>query len=387
MYNFNKQQNDSDIFCYGKKNGVNDENRYFKVDNTKINEYAINLSDRTNFDNFMNNEDFFHISRQTLSSRNHFSALDCENEAKKHFANFFIVNDLKKNASNEVTYKCIVPKNDIVYRPTQQENIGKDVFKHLTAPVKSFIDNIFSKTTTDSNTSTQLVTRKDDINLASNTNCIKYNPVTSSQDANYNNINSRLNGFGRNKDNYVIYQTKVTRNPQTFNATGLNNTLKEYSTFKNTTLAGYDNNLHSNINTMRTHLSTFKNRVQTAANYQTGTTSDFTGIANAMLLICQDFFYLGNNNNSLESKLYELQTDLSFVSELHTNYLNFISFYEEQIDFEKVKYKKLKTSNNGNNAKLHDSNYIKYLKLTEIITLFFLVALVIFLSVKKSKIK
>jgi hypothetical protein len=138
---------------------------------------------------------------------------------------------------------------------------------------------------------------------------------------------------------------------------------------------------------MRTHLSTFKNRVQTAANYQTGTTSDFTGIANAMLLICQDFFYLGNNNNSLESKLYELQTDLSFVSELHTNYLNFISFYEEQIDFEKVKYKKLKTSNNGNNAKLHDSNYIKYLKLTEIITLFFLVALVIFLSVKKSKIK
>ena len=66
MYNFNKQQNDSDIFCYGKKNGVNDENRYFKVDNTKINEYAINLSDRTNFDNYMNNEDFFHIKTNII---------------------------------------------------------------------------------------------------------------------------------------------------------------------------------------------------------------------------------------------------------------------------------------------------------------------------------
>ena len=51
--------------------------------------------------------------------------------------------------------------------------------------------------------------------------------------------------------------------------------------------------------------------------------SDFTGIANAMLLICQDYFSSYLADNSLESKLNELQTDLSFVSELHTNYLNF----------------------------------------------------------------
>ena len=63
----------------------------------------------------------------------------------------------------------------------------------------------------------------------------------------------------------LYIKQKVTRNPQIFNATGLNNTLEQYSTFKNTTLTGYDNNLQSNINTMRNHLSTFKNRVQTSS--------------------------------------------------------------------------------------------------------------------------
>ena len=392
-YNYDKDS-DNSIKCYGKKN-ESEQNNYFKIDDTKINEHSINLFKENEFRDFIKNPNYFNHTTKTLSNANYYSAKDCQDEALKHLSKFFLVNDIKKDqGSNKVTYQCIIPKNDIVYKPTQQQNIGKDIFKHFVGPTTSFIDNVFSKNNKNLG-GDEIVNNKNQISSATK-KCIEYKdtdfnksnfPENKRKEA--DSFNKRLNRFGIDKDHFVLYQTDIAK---TYKNYSLKNTYDKYLDFSDNNLATLDANKNAKLNEIRLLLKTYKSDFINAnsnntAIPQVATNKNIVGIADKIKELYNLYFKDEGEKKSLATTLNDITSDISYVSNLHSNYLDFINYYEKEIVNQQRIYKNLKTSKNGNNAKLHDSNYIKKLNLTEIILLFFISALVVFMSVKKNKIK
>ena len=89
------------------------------------------------------------------------------------------------------------------------------------------------------------------------------------------------------------------------------------------------------------------------------------------------------NKDSLVGYYRSIQDDTDLLNIANKNYLNFIDALENEIKKEKKIFNKLKLTKNGNNAKLHDTNLLKQIKLIEIIFLIILPIIVLFFVIKK----
>ena len=351
---------------------------------SEINEKQENIfGDDKTFDKFIANNDNFHISQFTLNSTNH-CVKDCEKEAKKHYSNFFLVNNLQYNTTDDnFNYTCTIPKNDIIYRPIQKETTDRsNIFTYLISPVNDFITNVFSnqisKTVT-KNTETQLKNYLQRDERISDNQCTIYAPSDPSIET-----NNDLNAFG-SKNRYVIYKTKLIDTKD--NQLQIKRRLTEYNDFNNKlteSTTGTIDNIFSNflktVHENKEEIAVIRNT--NPPDIQTAIQTQVDKIERATEGMWEKIFD-DTNKDSLVGYYRSIQDDTDLLNIANKNYLNFIDALENEIKKEKKIFNKLKLTKNGNNAKLHDTNLLKQIKLIEIIFLIILPIIVLFFVIKK----
>ena len=372
MY-FYKKESGGDIPCYQTESEITEEQENI-------------FGDDKTFDKFITNKDNFHITEFTLKSDNHYSVEDCEKEAKKNYSNFFLVNDLSYTSNKNFKYTCTIPKNNIIYRPIQKETTDRsNIFTYLISPVNDFIANVFSN----SNSQTTQHTNEEDLkkylqnNKSNDKKCVVYNPSDTV-------TNENLNAFG-GKDRYIIYKTKFINN-DTYKNLQIKRKLTEYNEF--------NNNIDKPMAQINLDFQNFLTIVHDSSkkiqNYHNGTLYTqseidkqakidivITDIKTATTDMWNKIFDSDNNKDSLVAYYKNIQDDTELLNSANKNYLNFIDALEDEIKKEKKIFNKLKLSKNGNNAKLHDTNFLKQIKKIEIIFLIILPIIVLFLVIKK----
>lgn len=354
---------------------------------TEINEEQENIfGDDKTFDKFIENHKNFHISQFTLNSDNHYSVEDCEKEAKKHYSNFFLVNNLQYNTSDDnFNYTCTIPKNDIIYRPIQKETTDRsNIFTYLISPVNDFITNVFSNQisrTVTKDTKTQLKNYLQRDERISDNQCTIYAPSDPSIET-----NNDLNAFG-SKNRYVIYKTKLIDTKD--NHLQIKRRLTEYNDFNNklneSTTGTIDNtfsNFLRTVHQIKEEIVSIRASNLDLIDQQEPIQKELDKITVATEAMWGKIFD-DTNKDSLVGYYRSIQDDTDLLNIANKNYLNFIDALENEIKKEKKIFNKLKLTKNGNNAKLHDTNLLKQIKLIEIIFLIILPIIVLFFVIKK----
>ena len=374
MYSYKTEPDNGNLSCYQKKTEITEE-------------YQDEIFKGDSFNNFISNQNNFHIKKFDLNNTNNYSVEDCQKEAEKHYANFFLVNDLKYSRSNDnFNYTCTIPKNDLIYRPTQKETTDKsDIFTYLIAPVNDFIDNIFSN---NSLNSPQNIDNSNDLKTHLNNNsndCVIYNE----KDSDGNTIqNNNLNAFG-GKDKYVIYKSNFI-NDERNNILNVERKLDDYNNFYED-INNSDGSLNTSfwnsliiINNIVKNINIYqRDNDSQVPGYETTIMNYITQIQNEVLNFWKNIFDT-NTPHSLGGYFKSIYNDTDLINNANRNYLNFIGALEDEIKKEKIKFNKLKSTKNGNNAKLHDINFLKQIKIIEIIFFFNLPLIVLFLIVYKN---
>ena len=369
MY-FYKKESSADIPCYKAESEITEEQKNI-------------FGDDKTFDKFIKNEDNFHIYSYRLNTDNNNSVQKCQEEALKHYSNFFLVNDLSYNTTDdEFTYTCTIPKNNIIYRPIQKETTDRsNIFTYLISPVNDFIANVFSNSNSQTTSTLSKTSLKDHLQDKNNDNkCVIYNPSDSV-------TNEDLNAFGSN-DRYIIYKTKFINN-DTYKNLQIKRKLAEYNDFNNKidsstaiinqAFSYFLNQIHDASKTINGIKASQQDSDQEKENKITGQINNVKTETNTMW----NSIFDPNNKDSLVGYYTNLQDDTELLNSANKNYLNFIDALEDEIKKEKKIFNKLKLSKNGNNAKLHDTNLLKQIKIIEIIFLIILPIIVLFFVIKK----
>ena len=363
----------------------------YKSDKEMTDEVKNIFGDDKTFNNFIKNPDKFHISNHFLNDDNNHTVENCQEEAKKHYSTFFLVNDLRYdtvtdvNKENNIQYTCTIPKNDIIYRPIQKEATDRsNIFSYLISPINDFIDNIFNgkvanlptKEILKNTAELESYLRNDD--SSKDEQCVIFN--------NNSKKNTDLNAFG-GKDSYVIYNTKFINNKDKPLHLQLKRTLNEYNTFNNQI-----NLANGGINTaFFTFLKNVRERsraikiIRQSVNEATkekDIDEEIKG-AKADARTLWHLIFNPANENSLLGYYQSIHDDTDVLNNANRHYLDFIDAIEDEIKKEKKIFNKLKLSKNGNNAKLHDTNFLKQIKIIEIIFLIIIPIIVLFLIIKK----
>lgn len=351
------------------------------------------FGDDKTFNKFITNENKFHITHFSLNNDTNHTVEACQKEAKKHYSTFFLVNDLRYDtgttASEEDKFKytCIIPKNDIIYRPIQKEAIDTStIFSYLISPINDFIDNIFDKknqpTELNLDNTAQLEAYLQNDSSIKDNQCAIFNDDTKKQ-------NKDLNAFG-GKDRYVIYNTKFINNNDTPLHLQLKRRLTEYNVFNNQINLPHDpvdGQINKEFFYFLKSVRNISNKIKAIKTRDDGNKEDNIDeqirLAKESATAMWKKIFDPDNKDSLLGYYQSIHDDTDVLNNANRHYLDFIDTIEDEIKKEKKIFNKLKLSKNGNNAKLHDTNFLKQIKIIEIIFLIIIPIIVLFLIIKK----
>ena len=194
-----------------------------------------------------------------------------------------------------------------------------------------------------------------------------------------------MNAFG-GKDRYVIYNTKFINNNDKPLHLQIKRRLTEYNVF--------NNQINDPVKQINTDFFDFLKKVRDASkeikviNFRND--GKKTVNIDTQIKVAKDSatnmwekIFNPDNKDSLLGYYQSIHDDTDVLNNANRHYLDFIDAIEDEIKKEKKIFNKLKLSKNGNNAKLHDTNFLKQIKIIEIIFLIIIPIIVLFLIIKK----
>ena len=290
----------------------------------------------------------------STSDRKYYS--ECEELAFRNNKDFFLLTDASSSDDVNVRYSCLVPKTDKICDLSNLENLFEpfnDLLRTLLDINNSpDIDNKFS-THSSSEIATSLKNHIDDIST-----CFT---ISNNNIDNIDNTDTLAK-----KRHFILYKTKlIDPSNNTDIKSGLENVtpVEEY-------IKTYDS-----IYIVNNDLNRFKNSFREYL-CQGTTSTQF----NQMETVYNN---LNNKISNLDNSVNQIARDISYIS-LTTNYDTlYLKQLVENINTEKNKLNNLLGFDGANNGKLHDTNFMKNIKISEICILFIIMIFIIFIYSKK----
>tara|TARA_Y100000768_G_scaffold380320_1_gene357281 strand:- start:354 stop:1364 length:1011 start_codon:yes stop_codon:yes gene_type:complete len=314
----------------------------------KSNDFCYTSKNNIDESNFITNYFTKHVFLLNSTNKN---IKNCKDEAIKSNADYFLISDAKFTQDNSnISYSCLIPKQNKGFSLDSNNNYQK--ISNLLQPFSDVFNALFDDTG-----KTNITREYSDLNnIMSNLNT----DVSKCFSVNLENKKYNFATAGK----YALYKTELFDNQDLLNQLSNITSYKKHEEDFNQ----FNNNVFDNL---FTELSTsFLEYIKNPTSQQTN-----MNFNNKMT-------NLVNTYNSLYTYMETLAGDISSVTVL-TNY-NTLYLYklQENIDKEKYYFNNLLKTDAGNNGKLHDTRYMKNIKISEISLLLFITAIVIFLYSK-----
>lgn len=277
----------------------------------------------------------------------------CKSRAIESNKDFFLLTDLSlSSGSSKSKYKCLIPKANKICDFSNLEN--------LIQPFNSVLNRVFGSN--DNRTIKTITSRLDLANIQNNLNDVS--------DCVYINSNSGKKIYFAKNNNFILYKTHYIDDNDVVSS--LQN-VKSYSYYKkNLNLDDISYNFYGllDINNNTSIYSYFKR-------YICNPNSDNKDLFENSLK------NLSNKYAKAFNYLDELVNDISTITILTEHDTLYLQKIQEKINNEKKQLKSILGFDGANNGKLHDTKYLKNIKLSEIIILSIIMALCVFIYSRK----
>ena len=330
---------------------------YYNTDN-KCYQPKREFSDENKLKEYIDNN--FHSEKFNIEKTIDKSILSkCKNKAIDNNKDFFLVSDasIEKN-TNQFTYNCLIPKKDKACDFVNLDNFLKpfntiinDLFGHKTEGGIAFRSN--TTITPDNEVKLEDLTKElTSNNIHNSNNCFFI------KDDNNQNVNLAKSG------NYVMYKTEFIDNSEyTDNLT----TVKKYTYYKDRVneIFEYEGKLDMFKHTFQEYICNPNKHTEDKLN--------------------KEIHNLKNIYDTIFDEFDNLSQDMSSVSLLTKYDTLYLEKLQKDIDQSKQKLKNLIGFDGANNGKFNDTTYLKNLKISEISTLFIVIAFTLFYYAKNKK--
>lgn len=288
----------------------------------------------------------------STSTRKYYS--ECEELAIKNNKDFFLLTNATSDGTY-VKYSCLVPKTNKICDLSNLENLFEP-FNQLLRDLLN-IENPPTINTTTPQSSSEIATL-----LLSDTNNI--NTCFTISNDNIDNIDNT--DTLAKKRHFILYKTQLIN----INNDDIINNLRNVKSVDHYRRE-YNNIYFDNL------LSLVTNSFQEyLCGSRAGTDSQFQNLNT-------NFNDLNNEINRIDNLVDDIARDISYIS-LTTNYDTlYLKQIVDNINTEKNKLNNLLGFDGANNGKLHDTNFMKNIKISEICILFIIMIFIIFIYSKK----
>lgn len=296
-----------------------------------------------------------HYNKQQFNIPDDGNIEECKNMALTDNKDYFLISDLSKNVTNNLTYNCYIPKTN-----------PKCDFKNLGNLIKPFNDILNDLLGKEGGERTKNLDISNIIssssNLDNNIKCYKFT------------TDNGTNIFPRNTV-FAIYKTELIDNPdieqQLYNdrAGGGILPFDHYNNiytdkFNENTFNGLLDNLTTNF---RNYICTDRDNI--------GSSTTEKAVDNALTDLKNYFDIMINNLDDIVSDISKIE----LVTRFDTHKLQEI---QKKIEAEQINLRNILGFDGANNGKLNDTNYLKNLKLSETIILSIAIISIIFMYSK-----
>ncbi len=266
-------------------------------------------------------------------------AKSCENLALEKNTEFFLLTDLN-NTTHKI--KCLIPK----------VNISQNA-QDLLSPFSSILNTLFGNESERGGSAITDIETSNNLVISNSSNCLNY---------------LLDNKIYAPKDKFALYKSGTLND----NVIGKLQNIKSYDYYKNKLdgLNNYDALLKSGFNGGILAVA-FKNFIcdDNKSYYE--------------IILDRKIDELKNTYNNLFSNLDSITRDLSDINILTKSDNIYLENIQKKIDFQKKQLSNLLGLGGANNGKLSDTKYLKNIEMSEVIILFLVIVIVIFIYSKK----
>ena len=317
----------------------NTDNKCYRPKSSLLNQEDL---DKFITDNFYSSN--FEIKK---NSENKSLVEECKNKALEENKSVFIISDLSRNRKGDnFTYNCLIPKAD--------KSCDFNTIINLLQPFNDLINDLFgSKLERTSTSITSELTLNEETR---NTDFRSINECFSFTE------NGKRNNFSKS-GNFIIYKTELVDNDN------LRSSLERVESYNY-----YEDKYNRWRRSTEGVLNTFEQRFRI---YICDPTATNENSLDASIL------RLHSHYTEIFNSLDSITLDISNVSILTKYDTLYLEKLQKMIDEKKEELKSLIGFDGANNGKLGDTKFLKNLKISENIILFFVITFVIYAYAKK----
>ena len=317
----------------------NTDNKCYRPKSSLLNQEDL---DKFITDNFYSSK--FEIKK---NSENKSLVEECKNKALEENKSVFIISDLSRNRKgNNFTYNCLIPKADKLCDFDDIENLLK--------PFNDLINDLFGskleRTPTSITSELPLNEETRNKDFRSLNECFSFTE------------NGKRNNFSKS-GNFIIYKTELIDNDN------LRDSLARVQSYNY-----YEDEYNSWRRSTEGVLNTFEEKFRIYICSPTATNENC--LDDSILRLHSHYTEIFNSLDSITLDI----SNLSVLTKYDTLYLEKL---QKMIDEKKEELKSLIGFDGANNGKLGDTKFLKNLKISENIILFFVIAFVIYAYAKK----